>query len=73
MAVAEHPGTVVEHGTNVEVKQPMHVKNPMGNRIKGKWVAVAASGWQSGGIYVPLEEYRVRLENQNVLFQSHVS
>ena len=56
LAVAEHPETVVEHGTNLEVKQPMHVKNPMGNRIKGKWVAVAASGWQSGGIYVPLEE-----------------
>lgn len=56
LAAAENPGTVVERGANLEVKQPMHVKNPLGNRTTGKWVAVAASGWQSGGIYVPLEE-----------------
>ncbi|KAG5419959.1 hypothetical protein I9W82_001839 [Candida metapsilosis] len=56
LAVSEHPDVLVEHGNNLEAKSPMHVKNPMGNRVRGKWVAVAASGWQSGGIYVPLEE-----------------
>ncbi|KAI5949832.1 hypothetical protein CANMA_005412 [Candida margitis] len=56
LAVSENVDNVVERGVNLEVKRPMHVKNPLGSRVKGKWVAVAASGWQSGGIYVPLEE-----------------
>ncbi|KAI5965402.1 uncharacterized protein KGF55_001623 [Candida pseudojiufengensis] len=54
LAISENPNQVIELGNNIEVKTPMNVKSPYGNR-KGKWVAIAASGWHSGGIYVPDE------------------
>ncbi|KAI5950276.1 hypothetical protein KGF54_005233 [Candida jiufengensis] len=54
LAISENPQQVVDLGANIEVKTPMKVKNPFGLR-KGKWVAIAASGWHSGGIYIPDE------------------
>lgn len=37
-------------GNNLVVLKPLPVKPPP---YKGKWVCIAASGWHSGGIYVP--------------------
>ncbi|CAK9439971.1 uncharacterized protein LODBEIA_P40710 [Lodderomyces beijingensis] len=62
LALEEHPTTCFARGANLELESPMKVKDPYrssardSNREKGKWVCIAASGWHSGGVYVPNEE-----------------
>ncbi|EGW30594.1 uncharacterized protein SPAPADRAFT_157841 [Spathaspora passalidarum NRRL Y-27907] len=48
----EHPESARVDGTALEVTKPLRVKNPP---YPGKWVALTASGWHSGGIYVPVD------------------
>lgn len=49
----EHPLDIRLEGTDLIVLNPLTTKSPP---YKGKWVAITASGWHSGGIYVPVDE-----------------
>lgn len=50
--ISEHPGDAVMDGLHsLRAMKPLKVKNPLES---GKWVSIAANGWHSGGIYVPL-------------------
>lgn len=40
-------------GKGMEVLKPTKVRNPP---FPGKWVTIAASGWHSGGIYIPTDD-----------------
>lgn len=53
--VHDHDLSVVKDngpGKGMEVMKPTRVINPP---FPGKWVSIAASGWHSGGIYIPTE------------------
>ncbi|KAI3403089.1 hypothetical protein KGF56_004149 [Candida oxycetoniae] len=63
LAIEQNPTNCLPKGNNLEVILPMKVKDPYQNRLRedrgeqnGKWVSIAASGWHSGGIYVPNDE-----------------
>lgn len=45
----EHPEVPDEVGFDIVAHKPIAVKNPHEN---GEWIAIAAAGWQSGGIFV---------------------
>lgn len=49
----EHPDDIKFERTDLIVLRPLKLTKPP---IKGKWVSIAAGGWQSCGIYVPLED-----------------
>ncbi|KAK6464616.1 regulator of chromosome condensation 1/beta-lactamase-inhibitor protein II [Scheffersomyces coipomensis] len=45
---------IIDHARDgFTAPKPLLVKNPP---FPGKWVSIAASGWHSGGIYVPIED-----------------
>ncbi|RCK64837.1 SCF-associated factor 1 [Candida viswanathii] len=48
----DHPDEVKLEGADMIALHPMKTRSPP---YKGKWVSIVASGWQSGGIYVPVE------------------
>ncbi|KAL6454195.1 SAF1 SCF-associated factor 1 [Candida maltosa Xu316] len=47
------PDVVQLEGRAVNILKPVPIKS---TGEKGKWVAIAAGGWHSGGIHVPIEE-----------------
>ncbi|KAG7660344.1 uncharacterized protein J8A68_006141 [[Candida] subhashii] len=52
--VRDHPEeAVLDDYHSLQAIKPLKVKNPP---YPGKWVSIAASGWHSGGIYVPIED-----------------
>ena len=47
--LSEHPEASGDSGSDIVANKPVVVKKP---EEKGEWLAIAAAGWHSGGIFV---------------------